>query len=75
MTYGELARRVDSAPRAIGQACRRNPVPIVVPCHRVVAASGVGGYAGELAGMALEMKRWLLRHEGAEIEQPTAGKA
>jgi len=74
LTYGELARRVGSAPRAVGQACRRNPVPIVVPCHRVVAASGVGGYAGELAGTALEMKRWLLRHEGVGVGQSMAGK-
>lgn len=70
LTYGELASRVGSAPRAVGQACRRNPVPVVVPCHRVVAASGVGGYAGEVAGAALQMKRWLLWHEGAGIGQP-----
>ncbi|MEJ2685740.1 MAG: methylated-DNA--[protein]-cysteine S-methyltransferase [Gammaproteobacteria bacterium] len=67
LTYGELATRVGSAPRAVGQACRRNPIPIVVPCHRVVAACGVGGYAGRVAGPALEVKRWLLEHEGAPV--------
>ena len=64
LAYGELARRLGSAPRAVGQACRRNPCPILVPCHRVVAADGLGGFSGATAGAHLALKRWLLAHEG-----------
>jgi len=64
MTYGELAARIKSGARAVGNSCRRNPVPIVIPCHRVVASSGIGGYAGHVDGKVLDRKRWLLRHEG-----------
>lgn len=64
VTYGELAGRLESSPRAVANACRANPVPLLVPCHRVVAASGLGGYLGESAGKALGIKRWLLQHEG-----------
>lgn len=64
-SYGELAQRLNSAPRAIGGACRRNPVPIVVPCHRVVAANGLGGYSGKTAGAYMAIKQWLLQHESA----------
>lgn len=63
-TYGELAVALSTAPRAIGMACRANPCPIVVPCHRVVAKQGLGGFAGESAGARLAIKAWLLRHEG-----------
>ena len=62
-TYGELARRLQSSPRAIGGACRRNPIAIVVPCHRVVAAGELGGFMGKRSGSALAIKRWLLAHE------------
>lgn len=63
VTYGALAERVRSAPRAIGQACARNPIPILIPCHRVLAADGsLGGYSG--AGGA-ETKRRLLELERA----------
>ncbi|MBK1691245.1 methylated-DNA--[protein]-cysteine S-methyltransferase [Ectothiorhodospira mobilis] len=64
-TYGELARALDTAPRAVAAACRANPLPIIVPCHRVVAADGPGGYAGAVAGRPLAVKQWLLEHEGA----------
>ncbi len=64
-TYGELARALASAPRAVGQACGANPYPIVVPCHRVVAASGIGGFAHHTGGFHVDVKRWLLRHEKA----------
>ncbi|MGH7045753.1 MAG: methylated-DNA--[protein]-cysteine S-methyltransferase [Stellaceae bacterium] len=60
-TYGELAMAVGSAPRAIGGACGKNPIPIVIPCHRVLARGGLGGYSG---GAGLETKRWLLALEG-----------
>lgn len=64
LTYGELARQLKTAARAIGGACRTNPIPIVVPCHRVVGRQGLGGYAGEMTGDPLAIKRWLLQHEG-----------
>ena len=54
-------------PRAVGQACRANPCPIVVPCHRVVAVKGLGGFAGDRDGRKLAIKRWLLRHEGVAV--------
>lgn len=64
-SYGELAQAVRSAPRAIGGACGANPYPIVVPCHRIVAAGGaMGGFARQRGGFLLEVKRWLLAHEG-----------
>lgn len=63
-TYGELARRLGTSARAVGAACRANPIPIVVPCHRVVAAAGLGGFAGARSGALVAKKRWLLEHEG-----------
>jgi methylated-DNA-[protein]-cysteine S-methyltransferase len=61
ISYGELARRVGrpSAPRAVGQANGRNPIPVIVPCHRVLASNGIGGYGG-----GLKVKRALLAVEG-----------
>ena len=67
MTYGALARRLESSARAVGNACRRNPVAILVPCHRVVACQGLGGFAGSRRGRLIGVKRWLLKHEGVEI--------
>lgn len=63
--YGEIAARIDSAARAVGQACGANPLPIVVPCHRVVSAGGLGGFANARAGYLMDTKYWLLRHEKA----------
>ena len=60
--YGDLAAMVGSAPRAVGGACGKNPIPIVIPCHRVLAKSGLGGYSGE---GGLETKQRLLALEGA----------
>ncbi len=62
-TYGELARELGSSPRAVGGACRRNPIPLLIPCHRVVAANGDGGFAGHTSGRWMDIKRWLLEHE------------
>lgn len=62
LTYGELARQLGSAPRAVGQACGANPLPVIYPCHRVVSASGLGGFMQGAAG-SLDIKRWLLQHE------------
>jgi methylated-DNA-[protein]-cysteine S-methyltransferase len=66
-SYGELARDLGSSARAVGGACGANPIPLVVPCHRVVAANrALGGFMGERAeGFELSIKRWLLEHEGA----------
>ena len=65
LTYGELARKLDAEARAVGQACGDNKLPIVIPCHRVVAASGIGGFAHSTGGYLLEAKRWLLMHESS----------
>jgi methylated-DNA-[protein]-cysteine S-methyltransferase len=66
-TYGEIARELRSSARAVGGACGANPIPIIVPCHRVVAANGaIGGFMGARGeGFELSIKRWLLGHEGA----------
>ena len=64
-TYGEIARMVHSAPRAVGQACGANPIALVVPCHRVVGSMGMlGGFMNTTEGDPLAIKRWLLKHEG-----------
>ena len=66
-TYGELAKAVKSAPRAVGGACGANSYPIVIPCHRVIAAGGrLGGFARASGGFLLDIKRWLLEHEARE---------
>ena len=67
-TYGELARELGADARAIGQACGDNRLPIVIPCHRVVAADGIGGFAHSTGGYLLEAKRWLLMHEAPAFE-------
>jgi methylated-DNA-[protein]-cysteine S-methyltransferase len=63
-TYGALSAIAGGTARAVGQACGANPFPIVVPCHRVVAKTGLGGFANANEGWLLDTKRWLLRHEG-----------
>jgi methylated-DNA-[protein]-cysteine S-methyltransferase len=71
-TYGELARELNAEARvrddgtlarAVGQACGDNRLPIVIPCHRVVAADGIGGFGHATGGYLIEAKRWLLLHE------------
>lgn len=64
-TYGDVAATLGSAARAVGQACGENRLPIVIPCHRVVAAGGIGGFGHARGGYLLEAKRWLLGHERA----------
>jgi methylated-DNA-[protein]-cysteine S-methyltransferase len=61
MSYGEMADTLSSAARAVGMACGANPIPVIIPCHRVLAASGMGGYSGE---GGVETKVALLRLEG-----------
>ena len=63
-TYGDLAAQIHSSPRAVGQACGNNPIPVIIPCHRVVGKSGMGGFMHHSGGYALDIKRWLLAHEG-----------
>jgi methylated-DNA-[protein]-cysteine S-methyltransferase len=67
VTYGELAARSGTTipARGIGAIMGANPVPLIVPCHRVVAGDGLGGYSGGEPGQGLQTKRWLLEHEGA----------
>lgn len=67
LTYGGLAARsgTEVPARGIGSIMGANPVPLIVPCHRVVAGDGLGGYSGGVPGHGLETKRWLLEHEGA----------
>ncbi len=69
-TYGDIARELKTSPRAVGNACRRNPVPIFIPCHRVVSTSGRGGFMGHTTGEPLAIKEWLLVHE----QKATAGE-
>ncbi len=61
-TYGDIAADLGASAQAVGNACGANPIPIIIPCHRVLAASSLGGFSG--AG-GVESKVWLLRHEGA----------
>lgn len=61
-TYGDLARALDAPAQAVGQACGGNPIPVIIPCHRVLGASSLGGYSGR---GGVETKVWLLRHENA----------
>ena len=71
-TYGDIAREVGADARAVGQACGDNRLPIVIPCHRVVAADGIGGFSHARSGFPLEAKRWLLAHEmGADAFELT----
>jgi methylated-DNA-[protein]-cysteine S-methyltransferase len=64
-TYGEIARQLSSAPRAIGGACGANPIALIIPCHRVVGSRGsLGGFMGVTEGNPIDIKRWLLTHEG-----------
>ncbi|MGA7179094.1 MAG: methylated-DNA--[protein]-cysteine S-methyltransferase [Thiobacillaceae bacterium] len=64
LTYGQLAQILDTAPRAIGGACGSNPLPVIVPCHRVVSATGLGGFMRTKSLASLNIKSWLLAHEG-----------
>lgn len=64
VTYGQFARELGTSARAVGGGCRANPIPIVIPCHRVVARSGLGGFMGQRSGDAHDLKRQLLEREG-----------
>ena len=62
VTYGEIAKQLGVPAQAVGQACGGNPLPLIIPCHRVLGAQGLGGFSG---GVGVETKVWLLKHEGA----------
>lgn len=63
-TYGEIARELGTSARAVGGACARNALPLLIPCHRVVAKTGLGGFSGDWeTGMAVDVKKVLLAHE------------
>jgi methylated-DNA-[protein]-cysteine S-methyltransferase len=63
-SYGEIAAELKSCAQAVGQACGANPIPVIVPCHRVVGKTGLGGFARHTSGAHMDIKRWLLAHEG-----------
>ena len=64
-TYGQIAKKIGSGPRAVANACGANNIPLIIPCHRVVAQNGIGGFMqGKENG--LSVKRWLLAHEGVQ---------
>ena len=63
LSYLQVAKRISSAPRPVGGACGANRIPILIPCHRVVASNGIGGFMHVRRGAPIEIKRWLLRHE------------
>ncbi len=62
LTYGDIAKIVGLPAQAVGAACGGNPIPVIIPCHRVLGATSLGGFSG---GVGIDTKVWLLRHEGA----------
>lgn len=62
LTYGDIAARLGAPAQAVGRACGGNPIPVIIPCHRVLGATSLGGFS---AAGGVETKVWLLRHEGA----------
>lgn len=65
LTYSALAGKIGSSARAVGNACRDNPYPVIIPCHRVVSVSGMGGYCGQTEGDFMAIKHKLLDYEAA----------
>ena len=63
LSYGELAKKISSGARAVGNACRNNPLLIIVPCHRALRKDAIGGYSGQMDGVMMQRKQWLLQHE------------
>ena len=66
-TYKEVAQRLRSAPRPVGGACGKNRLPLLIPCHRVLASNGIGGFMHARGGEPITIKKWLLAHEGVRI--------
>ena len=69
LSYSDVARTIGSAPRPVGGACGANRIPLVIPCHRVVGSGGIGGFMHARHGPGIEIKRWLLRHEGVTSDR------
>ena len=67
-TYGQLARQIDSGPRAVANACGANQLTLIIPCHRVVAQNGIGGFMQSKPN-GLLVKKWLLKHEGVDVSR------
>lgn len=67
-TYGQLAQQIGSGPRAVANACGANMLPLVIPCHRVVAQKGLGGFMQSKPN-GLRVKKWLLKHEGVDVSE------
>jgi methylated-DNA-[protein]-cysteine S-methyltransferase len=67
LSYTEVGVQIGSAPRPVGAACGANRIPLLIPCHRVVASGGIGGFMHSRGGRAIDIKRWLLRHEGVRL--------
>jgi len=67
-TYGQLANSIGSGPRAVANACGANMLPLVIPCHRVVAQCGIGGFM-QSKPRGLMVKKWLLQHEGVDVSR------
>lgn len=65
LSYNDIAQQLKTSPRAVGNACRANPIPVIIPCHRVVAKKHLGGFAGKTKGTMMDIKQWLLTHETA----------
>lgn len=66
LNYGDLAEQLHSSPRAVGQACGANPIPVIIPCHRVLSKQGVGGFMHSREDGPLSIKHWLLAHESTK---------
>ena len=69
VSYSALARKIDSGARAVANVCRDNPFPGLIPCHRVVSLSGLGGFMGQTSGSALELKREILDLEAVLVNK------
>lgn len=67
ITYKDIAQRLRSAPRPVGGACGRNRLPLLIPCHRVLASHGIGGFMHARSGDPITIKKWLLAHEGVRF--------
>ena len=66
-TYKDIALRIRNAPRAVGGACGKNRLPLLIPCHRVLGSNGIGGFMHARAGDPIAIKKWLLKHEGIRL--------
>jgi methylated-DNA-[protein]-cysteine S-methyltransferase len=65
ISYSALAKKINSSARAVGNACRDNPFPLLIPCHRVISVSGIGGYCGRIDGNLMTIKHKLLEFEAS----------